>query len=53
MSVLRVFAVPFLCGLLLCLPAVPQQTPPAQPHAQQPEQPLHQFRTQVTDVIVR
>jgi VWFA-related protein len=52
MSVLRVFAVPFLCGLLLCLPAVPQQPAPAQPPAQQPEQPLQQFRTQVTDVIV-
>ena len=52
MSVLRVFATRSLCGLLLCLPAVPQQTPPAQPPAPQPEQPLHQFRTQVTDVIV-
>jgi hypothetical protein len=58
MSALRVFAARSLCGLLLCVPAVSQQSPPAPP--QQPAQPpanqtdpnRAQFRTSVTDVIV-
>jgi VWFA-related protein len=54
MSALRVFVVLPLCGLLLALPAVPQQTnpqPPAPP-AQQADPNRATFRTQVTDVIV-
>ncbi|MCU1237288.1 MAG: von Willebrand factor, type [Candidatus Solibacter sp.] len=58
MSALRVFAARSLCGLLLCVPAVPQQTPPQPPAAPTPQGAPQsdaaraQFRTQVTDVIV-
>jgi len=50
MSALRVFAARSLCGLLLCLPAMPQQSSPAA--SPQPAQPPVQFKTSVTDVIV-
>ena len=46
MSALRAFAASSLCGLMLCLPAVPQQTAP--PAAQPPVQ----FRGSATEVIV-
>ena len=65
MHALRVFAARSLCGLILCLPAIPQQTPPAQPVPQpapqpaaqqpaapQPDSSRAQFRSDVTDVIV-
>ena len=52
MSALRVFAVRSLCGLILCLPAVPQQTTPPPPAAPQPSRPAVQFRGSATEVIV-
>ena len=52
MPALRVFAARSLCGLVLCLPAVPQQTtPPAQPAAPS-GQPTVQFKGSATEVIV-
>src|ERR1035437_9767144 len=51
-SALRAFAASSLAGLLLCLPAVPQQTTPPPPAAQQPGQPAVQFRGSATEVIV-
>ena len=51
MSAIRVFAARSLCGLLLCMPAVAQQTPP-QPPAPETDPSRAQFRTSVTDVIV-
>ena len=59
MSASRAFAAPFFCGLMLCLPAVSQTTPPAPaaqtPPAQSPPTPRHkptQFRSTATEVIV-
>ena len=53
MSALRVFAVRSLCGLVLCLPAVPQQTtPPAQPAAPQADPNRVQFKGSATEVII-
>jgi VWFA-related protein len=57
MSALRVFAASSLCGLILCLPAVAQQTPPPpaaapSPGAPQPDSPRVQFRGSATEVIV-
>ena len=56
MSALRVFAASSLCGLILCLPAVPQQTTPPPttppPAAPQPDAPRVQFRGSATEVIV-
>jgi Ca-activated chloride channel family protein len=48
MSALRVFAVRSLCGLVLCLSAVPQQTTPPPPAAQPPVQ----FKGTATEVII-
>src|ERR1017187_2686782 len=56
MSALRVFAASSVCGLILCLPAVPQQTtrpaaaPP--PGAPQPDPSRVQFKGSATEVIV-
>ena len=52
MLALRVFAASSLCALILCLPAVPQQTtpPPAAPHQDQTK-PI-EFRATGTEVIV-
>ena len=57
MSALRVFAASSLCGLILCLPAVAQQTPPppaaaSPPGAQQPDPSRVQFKGSATEVIV-
>jgi Ca-activated chloride channel family protein len=55
MSALRVFAARSLCGLILCLPAVPQQPPATAPPATAPPsstQPTVQFRGSATEVIV-
>ncbi len=52
MSALRVFAARSLCGLLFCLPAVPQQTPTPPAPAPQADPNRAHFRTSVTDVIV-
>src|SRR5262245_20529426 len=58
MSALRVFAVRSLCGLVLCLPAVSQQTtPPPQPAVPQPAAPQAdpnrvQFKGSATEVII-
>ncbi len=51
MPALRVFAARSLCGLLLCLPAVTQQTTPP-PAAPQPAQPPVQFKGSAIEVIV-
>ena len=54
MSALRVFAARSLCGLVLCLPAVSQQTTPpaAQPRPQASGQPTVQFKATAIEVIV-
>src|ERR1035438_5830066 len=56
MSALRVFAASSLCGLILCLPAAPQQTTPPPttppPAAPQPDPARVQFRGSATEVIV-
>ena len=53
MLALRVFAVRSLCGLILCLPAVSQQTtPPPPPDAPQPDPNRVQFKGSATEVIV-
>ncbi len=56
MSALRAFAASSLCGLILCLTAVPQQTPPAtaapEPVAPQPDSSRVQFKGTATEVIV-
>jgi len=56
MSALSVFAASSLCGLILCLPAVPQQTtPPAAVPSSgvpQPDPSRVQFRGSATEVIV-
>ena len=53
MSALRVFAARSLCGLVLCLPAVPQQTTsPAQSAAPQVDPNRVQFKGSATEVII-
>ena len=53
MSALRVFAARALCGLILCLPAVPQQTtPPTRPRRLRPDPNRVQFKGSATEVIV-
>src|SRR6187401_2221494 len=60
MSASRVFAVPFLCGLMLCLPALSQTTPPAAPAAPPAQNPVQtppatpptQFKSTSIEVIV-
>ena len=51
MPALRVFAARALCGLIFCLPAVPQQTTPP-PAATPSGQPTVQFKGSATEVIV-
>ena len=52
MLALRVFAVRSLCGLILCLPAVSQQTTPPPPAAPQQDPNRVQFKGSATEVIV-
>jgi Ca-activated chloride channel homolog len=52
MPSLRVFAARSLCGLLLCLPAVPQQTTPPPSAAPPSVQPPPQFKGSALEVIV-
>ena len=52
MLALRVFAVRSLCGLILCLPAVSQQTTSPPPAAPQPDPNRVQFKGSATEVIV-
>ena len=51
MPALRVFAARALCGLIFCLPAIPQQTTPP-PAATPSGQPPVQFKGSATEVIV-